>query len=147
MRLIRNILCILGISFTLTSCAEYFEDELPNVYGTPNYDVQLIGEKNASASIYLDEDVVPKQSCNAQKVKFLFSPSKHKCSRLGVIQASGNGYASFDDCINAAKQKAAEVGADIIVLVDSGVTEQYCYDLQIKKPWASFTAWVYSHSE
>ena len=98
---------------------------------------------NAAASLYLDEDVIPKPTRSHKNVRLFLSPSKHRCLRLGVVEARGNGLASFDSCVAVAKRKAAEVGADFIVLSDRGVSKELSYTSEIVRPWAHFTAWVY----
>lgn len=142
MHWIKNLLFILGISLITTSCTSLYQTEQSNQENT-----SPAIRYNAKASLYLDEDATPRQACNPQQVRFFFIPSTHPCIRLGIIRSYGNGYATFDDCINAAKRKAAEVGADFIVQSDSGTTAEDCYGLKITRPWADFTVWTFRDSE
>lgn len=132
MKKIKILFFIIGmsfISFTSTACAGSNQIESSSA--------------KSDASLYLDEDAKPRQAIKSDQVLFFFTNSKHPCARLGIIHSFGNGYASFDDCVEAAKRKAAKVGADFIVLIDSGASEEEGYGIKIRKPWANFTAWTY----
>ena len=137
----KKILLPIVLSILCVSCTEFFDTDTSlqkNIESTPPT------LSIAKASIYLDEDATPQKPLHSSQVKFFLHPSKHRCERLGEIWSNGNFFASFDDCINAAKKEAANVGADFIILEGSGISEEEPCVL-ISQRWAHFTAWNYSN--
>ncbi len=131
------IFSLLLPTFLATSCY------LPDTQ-SPSAVTQNEPSYNAGASFYPAEDAPILPPHNPNQVQFFFEQSKHSCVKLGIIQASGNGYAGFDDVVDAAKRKAAQVGADFIVLSENGTVATRCYELDIRKPWANFSVWMYT---
>jgi len=103
--------------------------------------------QQSGASLYLDEDAQVREKHYPHNVKFFFQNSRHPCVRLGTIRTTGNAYANFDNLIEKAKQKAAEIGADFIVLIGKGGEEGQDSFGAFYKPWANFSVWVYKNNQ
>jgi hypothetical protein len=73
------------------------------------------------SSFFPDSNIVMESKKNKDSVEFLLNKPFRKAFRIGIITVSGNGYADFDDLVNDAKEKAANLGADFILVEKSGV--------------------------
>lgn len=56
-----------------------------------------------------------------ENVELLFCKPRRDIVCIGLIGTNGNGYASYEDGVRAAKKRAAIAGADFILLEESGV--------------------------
>ncbi|MDN3508424.1 MAG: PDZ domain-containing protein [Candidatus Neptunochlamydia sp.] len=104
----------------------------------------------------------------SSNIEFLRSKPQKPALKIGVINAGGNGFASFDDLIKKAKRKTQDLGGDFILAEDGGVDNQTVYlpghsnckashgsvtaystgpsIITFHKPWGIFSVWVYTPS-
>lgn len=47
---------------------------------------------------------------------------KYACVKTAIVRANGNGYATQDDLVNTLKKETVRVGADVVIVAESGHT-------------------------
>lgn len=132
-----KVLLFLGLCIAFSSCTDY-----QNYNSSEGY----ITRENARAQLHLDEDAILQNRTDSAFVAHYLRRSNHPCAYLGVIEAWGNGYAGQSDLVEAAKKEAAKYGADFIVSESSWTDKELCYNMEIRRPQATFTTWYYTES-
>ncbi len=87
----------------------------------------LSGCASVQSSFTREMHIVKQSKTGPGAVEYLTRMPSRKAQRIGFISANGNGFSGFDDLIEDAREKAANLGGDFILVENSGVDTETNY--------------------